>query len=301
MLTAASGGDEEPDTAVHDICRLKMTTADLKKIGGACCRNWAWWKEQTRNGNEHKGWYTAGAAIVKAKGAPGAVAEALARFIGGDAGNRRQTVEFLLRGGYHQTGGHAFEFPDSLRDIQEDYDLVTDHHLDNKMNAFANHNGDPAAAEERKRLVAIADRVNARIYACGDFANAATKGEMLQQVNLARNMLFKDIKGYGGDLKVANDPKILAEEGERPIKLCQQYFVERMKLLAELNGQSAMTVSERVDGRKLTKQLEDLQYRWTSDYMRLEDNYRKRKLPLNLPVMKPDASLVDAYDKKFRR
>jgi hypothetical protein len=301
VLTQAAGGGEEPDTATHDVCGLKMTVAELKKIGGACCRSWAWWKEQTRNGKEHEDWYAAGAAIVKARGAPGAVAEALARFIGGDAANRRQTVEFLIRGGYHQVGGHAFEFPDSLRDLQEDYDTITDDGLADKMNAFANHKGNPAAAEECKRLVAIADRMAARISACGDFDNKATKAEMLQGVNLARGMLFRGIKGYGGDLNADNDPKVLAEEGDRLIKLCIQYFVDQMKLMGELNDQSAMTVSERVDGRKLAKQLEDLQYRWTSDYMRLEDNYKKRKLPPNIPAQKPDPTLVDIYDKKFGR
>ena len=301
VLTQAAGGGEEPDTATHDVHGLKMTVAELKKIGGSCCRSWDWWKEQTRNTKEHKDWYEAGNAIRQAKGAPGAVAEALARFIGGDAADRRKTVEFLIRGGYHQIGGHAFEFPDSLRDLQEDFDTITDDHLADKMNAFANHNGDPAAAAECKRLVAIADRMATRISASGDFDNKGTKAEMLQGVNIARGMLFKGIKGYGGDLNVAKDPKVLAEEGDRLIKLCNQYFVDQMTLMGELNGQSTMTVSERVDGRKLCKQLEDLQYRWTSDYMRLENNYRERKLPPNIPVQKPDPKLVDIYDKKFGR
>ena len=302
VLTQAAGGGEEPDTATHDVEGLKMTVAELKKIGGACCRSWDWWKEQTRNPKEHQDWYEAGNAIRKAKGAPGAVAEALARFIGGDASDRRQTVQFLIRGGYHQVGGHAFEFPDSLRDIQDDYDTITDDHLDRKMNAFANHNGDPAAAAECKRLVAIADRIAGRIAACSDFDNKGTKAEMLQGVNNARSMLFQGIKGFGGDLKVAQDPKVLAEEGDRLIKLCIQYFADQMTLVMELNSQPTMRVSERVDGRKLCKQLEDLQYRWTSDYMRLEDNYRARKLPpANVPVQRPDPKLLEAYDKKFGR
>jgi len=302
VLTQAAGGGEEPDTATRDVHGLKMTVAELKKIGGACCRSWDWWKAQTRNPKEHKDWYEAGNAIRQAKGAPGAVAEELARFIGKDASDRRQTVEFLIRGGYHQVGGHAFEFPDSLRDIQDDYDTITDDHLDDKMNAFANKKGDPAAAAECKRLADIADRITARISACGDFNDKGTKAEMLQAVNNARSMLFRGIKGYGGDLNADKDPKVLAEEGNRLIKLCQQYFGEQMALMMQLNSQPTMRVDERTDGRKLCKQLEDLQYRWTSDYMRLQDNYSSRKLSAaSIPVQKPDPKLVDIYDKKFGR
>ena len=75
-----------------------------------------------------------------------------------------------------------------------------------------------------------------------------------------------------------------------------------MRLMMELNSSPNGTVVERVDGRKLTKQLEDLQYRWRSEYMRLQDNYEARNLPRNtIPVQQPNEKLVEIYDKKFDR
>ena len=71
---------------------------------------------------------------------------------------------------------------------------------------------------------------------------------------------------------------------------------------------SLFRVSERADGKKLIKQLEDLQYRWTSEFMRLQDNYRKRKISLpefpyvrGIPQIRPAAALVATYEKKFVR
>jgi hypothetical protein len=299
-LTSVAGGEEE-DNATHDVSGLKLTTADLKKLGGVACRSHESWMGACRRYQENEDWSKAGKAIARAKGAAATVAAEVARFIGGDV-SRRQMVEQYIRGGYHQTTGHAFEFPDSLGDIRNDYDVVTDDHLDRKMNAFANHKGDAAAAEECKRLLAVADRLYGRVSGCNEFDNIATKMEMLQELTSSRNMLNAGIKGFGGDLKADTDPKVLADEAERLIKLCNQYFFDQTRLVRELASADAITVSERVDGRKLTKQLEDLQYRWTSDYMRLEQNYAKRKLPpVNMPSLQPDKSLVELYDKKFGR
>jgi hypothetical protein len=236
------------------------------------------------------------------------VAHALAEFIGGDRVERLETVRLLVRGGYQQTGGKAFEFPDSLRDIRADYDLVTDDDLPKKMNTLANKQGDPAAAKECIRLLAIVDRILPRVQACKDFSNHATKTEMLSELNVCRTMLNRGIQGYGGNLKPQEDPKVLEAEGDKLIKLCNAYGVEQEKLVYKLNDQDAYTVSERTDGKKLIKQLEDMHHRWWSEFYRLKDNYAKRKLFLpeipyvpGVPQIKPNEALVAVYEKKFGR
>ena len=109
------------------------------------------------------------------------VAHELAEFVGGDRVERMKTVDALLRGGYQQTAGKAFEFPDSLRDIRDDYDLVTDDKLADKMNAYANKKGDPAAAKECQRLLAIVDRIFAAGPGCKDFEDGTIKTEMMER------------------------------------------------------------------------------------------------------------------------
>lgn len=305
-LTDAAGGEEE--TAVEDVTGLKLANKDLIRIGKVAINSMPAWMGMTRRWQEKEDWKKAGLAIVKAKGTPSAVAHALAEFIGGDRVERLETVRLMVRGGYHQTSGKAFEFPDSLRDIRADYDLVTDDGLPDKMNTLANKQGDPAAAKECARLLAIVDRIQPRIQACHDFDNKATKTEMLSELNVCRTMLNRGIKGYGGNLKPQDDPKVLAEEGTRLMKLCYAYGSEQAILVGKLDDQDAITVSERADGRKLIKQLEDLHYRWQSEFLRIKDNYAKQKLVLPdppyapyVPQIKPNEALVAMYEKKFVR
>jgi hypothetical protein len=253
--------------------------------------------------DEKGDWKKAGIAIAQAKGKPSVVAEELARFVGGDRVERMKTLELFIRGGYRQTAGRAFEFPDSLRDVHEDYDLVTDDKLDEKMNTYANKSGDPAAAEECRRLIAIVDRIRPRIQACDEFDNIATKTEMLQALQQNRAMLAQGVKGYGGgDLHPENDPKLLADEGDRLLKQCNDYATEQRRLTGRMQDQDAYTVSERAAGKRLIKQLEDMHDRWAGDYERLKINYGKRNIPfVDMPIMRPQVELVATFERKFRR
>ena len=300
-LLAAMAGDDD-DSATHDVSGITLTNADLKRLGGVACRSALAWVGVVRRTDERQDWIKAGMAIKKANAKPSVVAEELARFVGGDRVERLKTLELFIRGGYQQTTGKAFEFPDSLSNIRDEYNLVTDDGLADNMNAYANHNGDPAAAEECRRLLAIVDRIHGRIGACNEFANKATKMEMLQQLELNRVMLVQGIKGFGGDVQANNDPKILAEYGDRLMKQCRQYFAEQTRLVKKMNDQETWTVSDRAAGRRLLKQLDDLHHRWWDDWARLRDNYMGRKLTLpDVPGLKPQEELVAPFEKKFGR
>lgn len=139
------------------------------------------WNGVPRRWQENEDWAKAGIAIKQAKGARTVVAEQLARFIGGDRVERMKTVEQWVRGGYHATMGHAFEFPDGLSDLQADYNEVVADSLPEKMDIMANKQGNAAAAEECKRLAAVADKIEPRLRKCDEFRNEATKTEMLSR------------------------------------------------------------------------------------------------------------------------
>jgi hypothetical protein len=301
-LAQLSGGDDD-DTATQDVSGIRLSNKDLKRLGGVACRSMLAWEGITRRVDEKGDWKKAGIAIAQAKGKPSVVAEELARFVGGDRVERMKTLELFIRGGYRQTAGRAFEFPDSLRDVHEDYDLVTDDKLDEKMNTYANKSGDPAAAEECRRLIAIVDRIRPRIQACDEFDNIATKTEMLQALQQNRAMLAQGVKGYGGgDLHPENDPKLLADEGDRLLKQCNDYATEQRRLTGRMQDQDAYTVSERAAGKRLIKQLEDMHDRWAGDYERLKINYGKRNIPfVDMPIMRPQVELVATFERKFRR
>jgi hypothetical protein len=302
-LTDAAGGDED-DNAVQDVKTLKLSNKELRRLGATKQKDT--WMGMTRRWQEKEDWLKAFVAIRKANGAPSAVAHALAEFIGNDRVERLETVRQIFRGG-HRRMGKASEFPDSLRDIRADYDLVTSDGVLKKLNDISKKDGAAAASQEGEKLLAIVDRLLARVQACKDFDSNATKTEMLSELNLRRTVLNQGNLVGRGVVKPEDDPKVLADEGTRLMKLCYAYGVEQERLVAKLEDQDAITSTEKREGRALIRQLEDLHYRWQSEVFRLQENYQKQKLPMPqtppfnryTPQLRPHYPLVETYEKKF--
>ena len=300
-LTSAAGGEED-DNATHDVSGLTLTTKDLKRLGGVACRSLPAWMGACRRYQENDDWRAAGIAIAKAKGAAAAVAEQVARFIGGDEVERRKTVDLFIRGGHNPVKmGKAFEFPDALHDLQADYDMVTADALPDTLNALANKSA-AKAVDECKRLAAIADTLEGKIRACNDFQNKATKVEMLQRLERRRQQLVEGVKGYAGDKHPENDPKLLKEKSERLIKQCATFNAEQMRLQGELaellDGDKRFLVRDRGEARELIRQLEQLQQRWFGDFWTLKDTMAKLGVPNYAPAMlMPNESILQFYEK----
>lgn len=298
-LTSAAGGEED-DSTTHDVAGLTLTTGDLKKLGSVACHSIPAFVGAARRWQEKDDLKDAAIAIKNAKGTPGVVAEQLARFIGGGL-KRKETIEMWVRGGYHSQMGHAYEFPDELHDIADDYNEVVDDKLPERMDIMANKKGNDAAAEECKRLAVIADRIEPKLAKCDDFDNEATKGEMLSRLSRRRQLLAEAIKGYGGlGDKADKDVKVLEDKCNRLMKLCGEYYGQQMKIQGQLYDSDTITVSERIAVRKLIKKLEDLQFRWQQDHDLMEALFEKRKVPLPImPMLKPDKSIVTLFEKKI--
>ncbi len=299
-LADLAGGAEE-DSATHDVSGLTFSNADLKKIGGVACRSLPAWVGLHRRADEIEDLRKAGIAIAKAKGAPGVVAEQLTRFIGGDSVERLETVRRIARGGYHATMGSAFEFPDSIRGLQEDYETVADEGLVKKINVIG-RKSQVKAKEECQRLLKMCDSLMSEIGACKDFSNTATRAEMIQKLELTRQNLAVSVKGFAGEKPVL-DMKQLAEDGKRLAKQCSAFYSDQMKLMGELydlKGDDKMIPNnDRGHARRLIKKLEDLIYRWRGEWYLLKENYAAQGLPeamLMIPTILPNEKVVDVWD-----
>ncbi len=305
-LTQATGGEED-DSATHDVSGLTLTTKDLKRLGGIACRSLPAWMGACRRHQENDDWRKAGIAIANAKGAAAVVAEEVARFIGGDEVERRQTVELFIRGGHNPIKmGKAFEFPDALRSLQADYEMIVADSLPDTLNALAKDKA-AKAVEECKHLAALADTIEGKIRACNDFDNKATKMEMLQRLEWRRQQLVEGIHGYAGERNPESNPKVLQEKSDRLIAECTAFGTEQMRLqstLADMLDGDKQFVTANGDmqkARKLIRQLEHLQQRWTSDYMMLQETMKKLGVPnFDLVVLKPNAALLAFYEKAAR-
>ena len=296
-LATGSGGEED-DSTVKDVSGLKLTHKELKTIGAKFLGPKEVWIGRWRRADEKGDWIKCGAAIARGKGAPGVVAEELARFIGGDRVERMHTVEQFIRGGWATIKmGQAFEFPDAIRSVQADYDTVMDDGLPKRMDALAAKDA-AKAVEECKRLQALAAAVMDKVSACQDFSSPGTKGEMLHHLQVRRDMLTSAIKGYAG--QPVEDIERLKKRADEWMKLCADFYVQQTRLLSDLSdllgNDKHFLARDLGDANKVLHQLDDLHNRWWPYYAELKGTMKKLGAPnFDLPNIKPNDDRLKFY------
>ena len=201
LATAAA---EENDATTHQVEGMTLSNGDLKKIAHVAMHSPEAWMEATRRGDEKKDWFAACNAVRKGGGTPAATAEALARFVGGDRTGRMPMLEKWIGGGYHATIGRRFEFPEGLGNLEDDYNEVVADSLPDEINDLQERKGNPAAAEECRRLAAIAARIEPKLRKSDDFDNEEAKTEMLSRLAKRQAVLTEAIAGFGGMGKKAD-------------------------------------------------------------------------------------------------
>jgi hypothetical protein len=294
--------DGKDDKAKKHVVGFSLPEKDLERLGRSARTSLPAWNGWCNVPRDKADWVKAGLAINQGKGAAGVVNHELAKFVGGDI-DRMKHVQSLARA---LSGNKRFEFPESLADIIGDYGVVSDPRLADNMHVLANKSGDAAAAKECQRLLTIVDRIWPRVQACTDFDNKDIKSEMLSRLNGCRAILNQAVLGFSGHAKPGDDPKVLAAEGDRLMALCYAHGAEQATLVARLHAQGTGSVPEKIDGRKLIRQLHNLQQRWRGDWYLLKENYTRRKLVLpvipyvhNVPQFTPHEPLVEMFEKKF--
>ena len=158
------------------------------------------------------------------------------------------------------------------------------------------------ALEECKRLAAVADTLVQKISGNDEFSNKAAKMEMLQRLERRRQQLAEGIKGYGGNNKPQDDPKVLDAQRERLTKQCTSFYAEQAKVQGELHdlldGDKRFLTRDLGEAKEHIRQLEDLQQRWWVDFRELKTTMAKLGVPnFDLPMFKPDEAILAFYEK----
>jgi hypothetical protein len=294
----ATASDGEEDAPIEDKTGLKLSHKDLKEIGASACRSFDYWMAGWQRADEKEDWKKAGLAIIKAKGAAAVVAEELARFIGGDRVERMHTVERFIRGGWSVIKkGKGFEFPDAIRNLQDAYDEVTKDGQDKRLNGIAAKDRNKAI-EECKRLEALTATLIDKIGACKDFSSPGTKGEMLHQLQICRDMYAHGIKGYAGQSN--EDIPALQARSQQYMKLCGQYAQQQARLVGDLSdllgSDKQFLARDLGDANKLLHQLDDLHNRWWPYFAELKGTMKKLGQPnFDMPIFKPDDAALKRY------
>lgn len=275
---------------------LGLSNNDLKRLGASAVRSLDYWMSGVRRADEREDWRAAGKAIASAKGAPAVVAEQLARFVGGDRVERLKTVQKFVG-----SMGRRFEFPESMKRLQQSYEIVTAEALPDELNKLAATN--PAAAVEKcKSLLKILDLLDPQIRNNTDFENNATKMEMLQRMTRRRQLLAEAAKGFGGQRKPEDDPALLQQAADRLQKQLSSFSVEQARVGAKLHelldGQPKFLARDLGDAKGLIRQLDDMHKRWWADYRSMKETMSKRGVAnWEMPLLKPDDALLGRYEK----
>lgn len=271
-----------------------LSNSDLKRIGQIACKGiGVWMGVVTLRADEKKDWRAAGEAIARAQGAPGVVAEQLARFCGGDRVERKNTVEKLLRGGAGGEGsiGKRFEFPAALKGLQKSYQVVTAESLPKEMDRLAA--SDPAAAVDKcKGVLKIIDVLAPQIRDSTAFDNKATKEEMLDRLFNRRKLLAQAVQGYAGK-KPEEDP---GEEARKLMERLTSSYAEQArvggKLIDLLAGEKKFLVADLGEAKGLIRQLSEIHKGWSWNYARMQEAQAKLGQPSwdKPPMVAPDGS-----------
>ncbi len=271
LIAAATGGAPADATASRDVAGLTLTAADLRRIAGLA-RSSSTWGAAVRRYQEIDDWNVARAAILRANGDPGAVAEALARFVGGDTIHRRETLELFLRPGGRTSVGHAYEFPDSLRDRRAEYDRLLAPELMTGLDTMARERGNTAARDEAHRLATAADLLVGAIASARDFSRPAAKSEMMGRLTDRRTALLAAERRYAGASGAESERAGELETVRSNLRQCTRAHTEEVALLGQLetllDGRSTFRVAagDLLTAQRLLRQLRDLQADWAPRY-----------------------------------
>jgi hypothetical protein len=294
------------DGSSVDKAGLRLSNEDLAKLGQVAVNSMDAWMGWTRRTDEVKDWRAAGEAIRRAGGKPPAVAEHLARFVGGDRVERLKTVQKFARGGYASKGiGQKFEFPETIKRLQAGYETVTGDALINEFNKLVEKKDFAAAIDKGKSVIAIIDQLDPLIRRNEDFENRDTKMEMLRLLVLRRGFVANYMKKWAGDKKSEEDPALLEQAADRLQKQLSSYSTEQAKLGGKLydliKGQPNFRQQDMEDARELVRQLKDMHRRWEDDYMSMKQTMAKRGVPnWEMPLLEPDKEMLKRYEKAAR-
>ena len=99
---------------------------------------------------------------------------------------------------------------------------------------------------------------------------------------------------------------MLAEQKDRLIAQCTSFYTEQGKVQGKLydllDGDKYFLTRDLGEARGYIRQLEDLRLRWWNDFWGLKETMAKLGVPnLDLPMLKPNETIVAFYDKAARQ
>lgn len=303
IIAAATGGAPADATSSRDVAGITLSTADLRRIGERA-RSASAWGAAVRRYQEIDDWNAARTAILRGNGEPGAVADALARFVGGDTIHRRETLELFLRPGGNTTTGRAYEFPDSLRDRRADYDRLVASTLLAELDHRAREQGNNAARDEAHRLATQADLLVGAIASARDFSRPAAKTEMMGRLADRRLELLAAERRYAGASGADAERAGQMEQVRSNLRQCRRAHAEEAALIGQMaemlgdRNRFQQTNGDLLTAQRLLRQLRDMHAEWAPRYEETSATARRLEMPtgeFDRADLRPDRAALQRY------
>ncbi|MFO0750374.1 MAG: hypothetical protein U1F43_32595 [Myxococcota bacterium] len=196
-LAKVAGAKEDADTDEVHIAGIRAKDSD---IGGIIytARDLSAWMKCCPDPSYIDEWRATWRAVRRAGDDHGAVAGALAKFVGKMGGGKQAIVESLVRGD-SGLGGNKYEFPEGLGDLKAEYTAVASDDPGPNLEKLFKDQGQGPAVEAAQALVASCDSLKARFLTSREkFEDKAAFGEMLNAVQQRKESLLGRIRVWKG-------------------------------------------------------------------------------------------------------
>ncbi len=304
VLATAAGTKPKEETDTTRITGLTLSQGDLKTLAAIAASNREWGKG-TNDGALRLEWLKAADAIRKAKGEPVAVENALAAFTGGKP-DRVDVIRRTLRGVGDTQSGSRWEFPNSLKAHQKDYQDLVIAACERQVAAACKKDGPDEAKKVGDQLLQQLQQLSNLIRSASDFENGSVQGEMLSAIGARQGKVEIEQR------KAAGATADEAEKGQeradyvRLLDLCIVHQQEETELFGKIKAETGedkdhMSQSAMKTVMDLTVQIKNLHSIWQKDYDRMamlaqeqgwgKDHYAK---------FQPDKKRLDATVKSFK-
>ena len=287
------------DTDRKSVSGIKLGDDDLRYLGALACEYWSRWMASCNAPADRADWISAGRKIQKAKGSAGAVAEALAGFVGADSRERNDVIQGALRRKAGDvSGGGAYEFPGELASIKGQFDkLVFEPWEQNVFPSVEKDGLEKATAAVQDTLKAL-DSMYAAIDRTKTFAKASAKAEMLGAINERKQKIKVALRQVSGSAAAGSATSDALDRYNDLLKNCRNYQAEETAIFAKIDKNLKSFGNEAIANVKLINDLRAIHTIWSKDYDEMAGLAQEHKWGADIYWhYKPDAARLAEANK----
>ena len=271
LLSEMTGGAKKMvDTTEKNISGIKMTMGDLGYLAYiAKEKGMAGWMKGCTTPRLMDEWRAAFYEVQKNGFTEGAVANALANFVGKRGPGRDDVIYKSIRKAGDVSVGARYEFPGNLASFKKDFEIYAIGNPRAILEKTFKDKGLEASEGEAAAVLEKLRRLYSAIASSTSFTQKAVQAEMLGAINRSKEQVqafLRKIKT--GSEEITDSSQMVAKYNDH-LDNCVRYKFSETDLFnqaASINNEYYVFGSKAVDKAKVIKQIRDLHAVWQPQY-----------------------------------